>query len=240
MTLFFKPANLRLFPLILLILVLLSFRSSSVDKIMMKMESQSLHRGKVVNVDAWLYFESLTGRMVTRYENPAGNIMVSNDKGEVSVYDQDENTVSYEQGAEYSTESSMVHFFLQGKTQDMGLSDFGFQQMSTEFENGLTITEWFPPASLYHLYNRIELVHENFLPIYAAYYDAQRNLAKKVFYAEYEHLGDVSIPTLITEFNYIENDSIINRIRFSEIKTNHQAQSPWFDFEIPEDAKLDR
>jgi uncharacterized protein YacL (UPF0231 family) len=48
----------------------------------------------------------------------------------------------------------------------------------------------------------------------------------------------VYLPGLVTEFNYIGNDSIINRIRFSDIKVNHQAVSPWFNFEIPSDASL--
>jgi outer membrane lipoprotein-sorting protein len=215
-----------------------AFMPVSVEKIMMTMKSQSLHKGKVVNVDAELYYNQLSGSLITRYIQPAGQILKTNEKGELSIYNEEANTVTYRQGAEYSTESNMVLFFLQGKIQDLGLSDFGFQLMSTRFEEEMVITEWFPPAELYHLFNRIELVHKDFVPIYIAYYDAQRNLAKKVFYSQYEYLDDVSFPTLVTEFNYIGKDSIINRIRFSDIKVNHQAVSSWFDFTIPEDAQL--
>ncbi len=225
---------------ILIFVLLVSFSAMSVDKLMMKMESQSLHKGKVVKVEAELFFQATSGRMITRYINPAHRVMVSNNKGEVAVYNEKENTVTYEQGAEYSTESGLIHFFLQGKTNDLGLSDFGFQQMSTEFNDNLVITEWFPPESLYHIYNRVELVHEDFIPIYAAYYDAQRKLAKKVYYSDFHYMGDVYLPGLITEFNYIGNDSIINRIRFTDIKVNHQAVSPWFNFEIPSDARLNK
>ena len=202
------------------------------------MESQSLHRGKVVKVEAELFFYAMDARMVTRYIQPSHQIMIANNKGEVALYNEKENSVVYRQGHEYSTESGMIQFFLQGKTRDLGLSDFGFQQMSTEFKDNLVVTEWFPPASLYHLYNRIELVHEDFMPIYAAYYDATRKLAKKVYYSDFQYFGDVYLPGLVTEFNYIGNDSIINRIRFSDIRVNHQATSPWFNFEIPSDAEL--
>lgn len=222
----------------ILLLALSAFKSSSVERVMMHMESQSLHRGKVVKVEAELFFQAQNGRMITHYIQPEGQVMITNDKGEVAIHNQKENTVTYRQGEEYSTQSGMIHFFLQGKTHDLGLADFGFQQMSSEFRDGVVVTEWFPPSSLYHIYNRIELVHEDFMPIYAGYYDAQRNLAKKVFYSEFQYFGDVFLPTLITEFNYIGGDSIINRIRFSDLRTNHQAISPWFNFQIPADAKL--
>lgn len=219
-------------------MLLVSFGTMSVDRLMMNMVSQSLHKGKVVKVEAELFFQATSGRMITRYINPAHRVMITNNKGEVAVYNEEENTVIYKQGAEYSTESGLIHFFLQGKTQDLGLSDFGFQHMSTEFKDNMVITEWFPPESLYHIYNKVELVHEDFIPIYAAYYDAQRKLAKKVYYSDFHYMGDVYLPGLITEFNYIGNDSIINRIRFTDIKVNHQAVSPWFNFEIPSDATL--
>jgi len=223
---------------IFLLFILVSFDQMSVDKIMMHMESQSLHGGKVVKIEAELFFQVVDGRMITRYIQPANQVMITNNKGEVALYNEKEKTVVYRQGHEYSTETGLIQFFLQGKTLDLGLSGFGFQQMSTEFKDNLVITEWFPPSSLYHLYNRIELVHEDFMPIFVAYYDATRKLAKKVYYSDFQYFGDVYLPGLVTEFNYIGNDSIINRIRFSEIKVNHQAVSPWFNFEIPSDAKL--
>jgi outer membrane lipoprotein-sorting protein len=160
-------------------IIFTSFDFASVDRIAMRMESQSLNRGKVVRIEADLYYQSLNGRLVTNYLVPSGQIMISNNKGELAIFNTEKNTVSYRQGAEYSTESNLIHFFLQGKTQDLGLNDFGFLLTNTEFKDGLVITEWFPPASLYHLFNRIELVHQDFLPVYVAYYDAQKKLAKK-------------------------------------------------------------
>ncbi len=223
--------------LLFLSLVFASFKTATIEKLMMNMQSQSLHKGKVVNVEAELFFDAYTGQLITRYIEPSGQIMISNSKGEMTIYNKAENTVSFRQGAEYSTETNMIQFFLQGKTQDLGLEDFGFQLMSTEFEDNLVVSEWFPPASLYGMFNRIKLVHEDFLPIYVAYYDAQKNLAKKVYYSDYQNLGDVFLPGLITEFNYIGNDSIVSRMMFSDIKTNFHAQSPWFGYQIPEDAK---
>ncbi len=223
-------------PLFILTFFLVSFHPSSVDRLMMNMKSQSLHQGKVVNIEAELYYSSSSGVLLTRYTNPPGPIMITNEQGELVVYDEGKNTVSYSQSDEYSTLTNIVRFFLQGLTQDMGLEAFGFSLMETRFEDNLVITEWFPPQHLYGLFNRIKLVHEDFLPIYAAYYDAQKNLAKKVYYSNYKNVGDVFIPTSVTEFNYVANDSVVNRMIFSDIKTNYQARSPWFNFRVPDDA----
>ncbi len=214
-----------------------SFHMQTIDKISFMMETGSLHKGKLVKVEAEIFYENHTGRMLTRYINPQGQIMIANRVGEVAIYDENENTVAYTQGEQYSTTTGTIQFFLMGKTQDLGLSDFGFQQSKVTFEDGLMVTEWFPPPSLYHLYNKIKIVHENYLPVHVAYFDAQRNLVKKVYYSQYQNFSDVSIPTRITEFEYVANDSIINRILFKDMKTNRQANSPWFQYEIPENAQ---
>ncbi len=214
--------------------------SGSVEKLMLKMRSQSLHKGKVVVMEADLYYNHLAGNLVTRYSNPAGQVILTNSKGELTIYDENANSVNYRQGAEYSTTNNLIYFFLQGKTQDLGLAESGFQLMSTTIEEGVVVTEWFPPASFYRLFNNIKLVHKEFLPVYAAYYDTSRKIAKRVYYSNYQQIGDINFPMLITEFNYIGNDSIINRIRFSELKLNQQAISPWFNFKVPADAQIRR
>lgn len=210
------------------------------ERLMMNMKSQTLNRGKVVNIEAELYYDAFAGRLITRYTNPAGQIMITNQMGELTIFDEQKNTVTFKQGEEFSTQTNLIHYFLQGKIQDLGLSDFGFQLMSTQFDNNLVITEWFPPVNLYGMFNRIEIVHEDFLPIYVAYYDAQKNLAKRVYYSDYQPLGEVFLPARVTEINYFGNDSVVGRIIFSDIRTDHQARSPWFGFQVPEDAAIKR
>ena len=235
------------FSILLVITVLSFFPASSfslfenqAERLMMNMKSQTLNQGRVVNIEAELYYDAFAGRLVTRYTQPAGQVMITNEKGELSFYNEKENTVSFSQGEEFSTQTNLIHYFLQGKIQDLGLSDFGFQLMSTEIENNQVITEWFPPVNLFAIFNRIKIVHENFLPIYVAYYDAQENLAKRVYYSDYQNLGEVFLPALVTEINYFGNDSVVGRIIFSDIKTDFQARSPWFGFQIPEDAAIKR
>ncbi len=212
---------------------------SGVDRIMLRMKSQSLQGGKAATLEAELYYQSLDGKMITVFQEPEHQVMITNRDGELSIYRPSDNSLYRRQSIEYSSENNLVYFFLHGKTHDLGLRDMGFTQSGTDFRDGLLITEWMPPASLGHLFSRIELVHEDYMPVYAGYYDAGQKLVKKVYYDNYEVFPQIILPMTITEFNYLPGgDSIISRVRLSEVHMNRQAVSPWFEFEIPEDAKI--
>ncbi len=232
----------RFVPVFLLLLTVLlgsAMRNLSVERIMFSMKSQSLHRGQVAEVEADLFFQAWDGRLVTKYTRPVQEVMITNNKGELAIYNQQDNTLYRSQSLEYSSENNLIYFFLAGMTQDLGLRQMDFELMETRFEDGLMITEWFPPPSLYHLFSRIELVHEDYLPIYAGYYDAGQKLVKKVYYTNYEEFPEIVLPMNITEFNYTGGgDSIVNRVEFSDVRINQRANSPWFNFEIPEDAEI--
>lgn len=225
-------------PLLALLLLAAAWQSG-VDRIMLRMESQNLQRGKRVDVHADLYYQSANGRLITKYTSPVQQVMVTNNRGELAIYNEADNTVYRDQSMEYSSENNLVYFFLSGRLQDLGLRQLGFDLMETEFIDGLVKTSWFPPQTMYHLFNRIELVHEDFLPIYAGYYDASRQLVKKVYYTDYQQFPELVMPMTITEFNYLPGgDSIINRLRFYDVRINRQAVSPWFNFSIPDDARI--
>lgn len=209
------------------------------DRVMLRMKSQSLQGGRAATVEAELFYQSLDGRMVTVFQQPYHQVMVTNKQGELSVYRPGENTVYRRQSMEYSSENNLVYFFLEGKTHDLGLREMGFTQTKTEFEDGLLITHWMPPAAMGHLFSHIKLVHEDYMPIHAAYYDASRKLVKKVYYSNYEVFPQIILPMTITEFNYLPGgDSIVSRVQFSEVYLNRQAVSSWFDFSIPHDAQI--
>lgn len=210
-----------------------------VDRMMMRMEAQSLHKGKRADVVADLFYVAMDGRMITKYYKPVEHVSITNNKGELAIYNETDNTVYREQSLDYSSDNNLIYFFLSGRMQDLGLRQMGFELMETEFIEGLVKTSWFPPQTMYHLFNRIELVHENSLPIYAAYYDSSKKLVKKVYYTDYEVYAELVLPRTVTEFNYLPgNDSIVNRMMFSEVKINRHAASPWFNFSIPDDAKI--
>ncbi len=226
------------FAAIVVILIVTGFSMFGVDRIMLRMESQSLQAGKTATLHADLYYQALDGKLITRLDAPINKVMITNRQGELTVYDPDDQTVYRTQGLEYSSENNLIFFFLTGKTQDLGLRDMGFSLDRTEFKDGLLITKWVPPGALTHLFSHIELVHEDHLPIYGAYYDAGGSMVKKVFYSNFEIYSDIVLPLTVTEFNYLPGgDSIVNRVRFTDVRINRQAVSSWFDFEIPDDAR---
>ncbi len=231
----------RLFLLIMIPVAcfITAFSLMGVDRLMLQMESQSLQAGKTAVLHADLFYQSLDGKLITRLGKPLNRVMITNRQGELTVYDPEGHTVYRAQGLEYSSENNLIFFFLTGKTQDMGLLDMGFSRDRTEFTEGLLISQWVPPPALSHLFSHIELVHEDHLPIYVAYFDASGNMIKRVYYSDFEIFSDIILPLTVTEFNYLPGgDTIVNRVRFSDVRTNRQAVSSWFDFEIPDDARF--
>lgn len=236
-----KKKNYIICLVLLFVLSFLStgFMSVGTQRIMMQMESQSLQGGKTATMTAELFYQSLDGKLITRLDGQINKVMITNRFGELTVYDPEKNTVFRAQSFEYSSQNNLIFFFLSGKTHDLGLGDMGFRQQQTEFKDGLMISQWMSPSSLNHLISHVELVHEDYVPIYAGYYDASGELVRKVYYSDYEYYFDLALPTILTEFNYLATgDSIINRVRFSNIRLNRQAVSSWFDFEIPDDAQI--
>ncbi len=216
-----------------------SFSYMGVDRVMLKMHTQSLQGGKTASLNAELFYQSVDGKLITKLDGQLNQVMITNRQGELTIYNPDENSVYRAQSLEYSSENNLIYFFLNGKIQDLGLSEMGFTLQKTEFADGLMITEWMPPASLNQMFSHIKLVHEDYMPIYAAYHDAAGNVVKKVYYSDYEIYTDIILPMTLTEFNYLPSgDSIINRVRLSDVRLNRRAVSSWFDFEIPEDAKI--
>lgn len=215
------------------------FHLQPVERIMMHMESQSLYKGKRVDMQADIYYRASDGRLVTRYHDPVKHIMITNNKGELVIYNHEDHTVYREQRMDYSTDNHLVYFFLSGQVHDLGLRQMGFERAETLFIDELVKTVWLPAHNVRQMFGKIELVHEDYLPVYAAYYDKEKNLVKKVYYTDYEVFPEITLPLTVTEFNYLPgNDSIVSRMRFSNVKINRSAIAPWFDFVIPADARV--
>lgn len=231
--------RITLFLIFAVSLGFLGFRNLGVERIMMEMHSQSLHKGKRAEVNASLFYISFNGQLISRYTRPIEQVMITNNKGELAIYNEKDHSVYRTQSLEYSSENNLIYFFLQGKASDLGLGQIGFQLLETKIEKGLVITRWLPPATMNHLFSHIELVHENFLPIYSGYYDVNKKLVKKVYFTDYNYFPEITLPLTITEFNYLPGgDSIVNRVKFSDVRINHRAVSSWFNFKIPHDAKI--
>jgi outer membrane lipoprotein-sorting protein len=220
--------------------VIFSFTSFlPVEKMSMKLLSKSLQSGKSITTQAEVFYKVSGSVLITHITSPVEYLVVTNGKGEFKMYDVKQNTISQAQGTDFSSENSFIYDFLNGNTNDMGLKRIGFQLKSTKVEEDMVITSWIPPVELNSKMARAEVVHENYLPIYMAFYGKKNKLLSKIFYYNYKKTGEINLPTTITEFQYMPNgDSTITKRVYSEIKINELVDSKWFDYKIPDNAKM--
>lgn len=228
---------LKNFLFFLLLLVLCSLTADNTSKISLKMESKSLVKGKLIKFQSEIYYLYKEGKMITRYIYPKEYFYISNKLGEAKLYYPDKNEVFVKTDKLFTTENNVLYIFLNNKTQDMGLIDLKFKVKDTRFEDGLTITTWIPPAEMLSRVTKVELVHENYQPIYSAYYK-DKKIIQKIFYYEYVIMNQFSIPQKITQIDYAPSgDSTVNKITISDIKLGLKANSQYFNYSIPADAK---
>ncbi len=234
-------ASTVLIPCILLIGMILctSFTTPAPSRISLTMESKMLSKGKAMIINAEIYYQYDQGRMLTRYLKPLEYMFFTNNKGEAKIYYPSTNEVMMRQSAEFNSENGLLFFFLSNKLSDLGLQETGFKITDTRFEGGLVISSWSPPGELLKYYSKVELVHENYRPIYIAYYDNKGKVRQKIFYYEYSSFTDFSLPLKVVQTDFMANgDSTITKITYSDIKVAEKATSTFFNFKIPVNAKV--
>lgn len=208
-------------------------------RIMAHMESEKLISGKKIVIRGDVFYNQAEGKMIVHYTYPQDYFYVSNTLGEVKMYLPESNQVMIQRNPILSSQNDVLYYFLSNKISDLGLKDAGFKLADTKVEDRNVITTWTPPAPANKKVSKVEIVHQNFVPIYSAYFDLDEKISKKIYYSKYFQTNEAMIPQLITEIEYIPTgDSIISRKKYSEIKTGFSAQSHYFDFSVPGDAKL--
>jgi hypothetical protein len=217
--------------------VLISFSSDN-HRLSVRMESKRLFNGKVAIVKADLFFKYTEGTLIMHYFYPTDYLFITNNKGEVKMYFPDKNEVVSQQNQIFASDNDALYFFLSNQVNDLGLKEMGYSVMATRFEEGITITDWLPPSWQIGKISKVELAHENSLPIYTAYYNEKNKAIRKVYFSNYFMSSAAALPQRITEIEYLPTgDSIISRKIYSDIKFDLNSSSEYFDFKIPADAK---
>ena len=84
---------------------------------------------------------------------------------------------------------------------------------------------------------KVEIVYENFLPIYCGYIDASGKTVTKTYYSKYVPAGRMMLPTRTTSITYTSpTDSSVMRTIYSDIQVD--GNDPLFDFQVPSNAKV--
>ena len=210
-----------------------------IEKLSLNITARSLQSGKSITAKGEVYYQVAGGLMVTHFTSPVENISITNANGELRIYDPKSNTVMQKQASDFSSENSFFYFFLSNKTQDMGLAAAGYKLKDTRFEDKMVITTWLPPEYLKSEFSKAEIVHENYKPIFMAFYNPKGKPAIKVFYSGYQNVGDISIPVTVTEFQYLaKGDSVITKRTYGNLKTDAEVDIKYLNYKIPANATV--
>ena len=209
------------------------------ENICFHLESRNLAKGKMIVVKADVYYKFSEGKMITHYTYPADYIIITNRKGEAQVYNPKTNTVFLKRGFLFSTDIDVVNLFLTERYFDMGLKDMNYKMINTKNDKGYVVTTWVPEKVSDEDAQKIEMAHQNSLPVYMALFDKNGKVSKKVYYSNYSSQGQYFIPIRVTEIAYIPNgDSVITKKEYADFKLGPAATGGYFNFAIPKDAKM--
>lgn len=216
-------------------------QQQKLDKISLDLISKTLYQGKSVSLKSEVYYKSVGATMVTHFTSPKEKIVITNGNGEYKEYDFKNNTVTLLQGIDLSSKNSLFYSFLSGSIGDMGLKSLGYKLANTKVEQKMVITTWVPEGENSVKTKKAEIVHENYLPIYLAFYDLNDKPMHKSFYSNFQQVGSVKMPFTITEFEYLSpTDSVITKRIYSNLKTNALVDDNYLNYKVPANAKVIR
>lgn len=199
------------------------------------MEVKTLYGGKVTTVASKVYCAS-SGRLVQVFESPDHYYTITNPDGEFKVYYPGTNEVYSERKEDFSDRDNVLYLFLSGRGDDMGLGLYGYKLAGTVREGGGIVKRTYVPSAPGKGVAKVELVQENYLPIYLAYYNDGGAVVSKVYLSSYSRQGNIMLPLRVTSIQYTsKKDSTLVRTIYSDVKVD--GQDPMFDFQVPAGAK---
>lgn len=218
--------------LILALLTLIPFTASAQRKVGADVEVKQVAKGKVTTITKSVYCAN-NGRLVVHFHKPEDYYVVTNIKGETRLFMPKTNEVYSDNSDALSSKDELIQLFMSGRVDDLGLGLYGYKLQSTTNEDGhvkktfVTTNKGDAP--------KVEIVYENYLPIYMAYLDGSNKVKSKTYFSQYKTTGRFVLPTRNTTISYTAKDSTVTRIIYSNIKVDQE--DPEFNFEIPADAK---
>ena len=229
---------------ILLVLVLISvtflcsFGQSPEAYISLHLKNQTYQKGKLMEIDADYYFLRESGELIIHGRSPKEYIKTSNKFGEVKVYFPEDNSVSIKQNELFSSQNELLYYFLSNNYSDLGLSKENYKITDTIMDGKHQVVTWVNKKSDFPL-PKIELVFDNDKPIYAAYYNSEDKIVRKIYYYNYEFFQSFMMPKKVTQISYpATGDSVIQRNTYSNLKITSLPSSQYFNFKVPDNAKI--
>ena len=210
---------------------------TGIEKLSATLISRQVQNGQSVTIKGEIFYQR-NGNLTTHFTYPKEYILLANSLGETKVYDPLKNTVLQYQNFLFSTQTSQFYYFFSGKTYDMGLTNIGYVQEKTYYDNNLLVTEWkLKKSDTKALIQKIKLVFDNQKPVYMDYRNLSDKIIRKVYYYNYTHLQEYDFPSVTTEIIYNDKDSTVTKTSYDNFKVNEQTNSPYFNYSIPPNAK---
>ena len=201
-------------------------------KVFADVEIKTVSQGKLSTVTKSVYCTS-NGRLVTLFKTPVSYYFIANSKGETQLYTPSSGEVLNRYDPELSSNTELIMLFLSGHIDDLGLGQFGYRQSSVSREDGY-IKKTFTSADVTR--PSVEIVYENYLPIYCAYTAPDGKIISRKYLSDYQRFGRFTLPLRTTDIIYgAKRDSSVVRTLYSGIKVD--TEDPAFDFRVPADAK---
>ncbi|HBB93486.1 MAG: hypothetical protein A2X22_12485 [Bacteroidetes bacterium GWF2_49_14] len=200
---------------------------------------ETLHNGKVIKSASEMYFDLTAGRIINMASTPEEFVYISDIEGNADIYYPSRNSRITNKNLIFSTRNNNLWFFLNGQGYDLGLQGMGFKVEGIRNEDSYTITTWQAPLRYLKEVDKIDLVHENHLPVYLEYRNTKGGVTLKVYYNDFVRIGESMVPSRVTEIVFANpKDSTIRRSTYTNIKWGAQADTQGFDYTIPTDAKI--
>lgn len=223
--------------LVLLINIPVTF-SQMYNTIAVSAKMRKADNGKISVIETDIYMDA-NGKMITYFSKPENIVIINNEKGQVSIFDEKNNTVVQSQSYHYSSKSNEIYYFVNNKKSDLGLAEIGFTIQDISYKDGLRITEWTPPMEGLEYFSKVKLVHDNENPIYLEYMDQNEMVVKKTYFYNYDKINYIELPKSITHIDFkTENDSIVSKTQFENIRFDLPESKEKLNFKIPTDAKI--
>lgn len=212
----------------------------TIERLSATVTTRQVQQGKSITVRGEVFYQR-NGNMVTHFTFPREVVILANKLGETRIYDPRRNAVIRYQNESFSTQTTQLAFFLSGTTSDMGLIPLGYVQDKTTNNGKLLITEWrLKNPDKKALIQLVKIVYDRADPIYMHYADGAGKIIRKVFYYGYQPIEGRPFPATTTEIIYQDKDSTVSKTTYTDFRLNSNATSPYFDYTIPANAKIDK
>lgn len=227
---------MRLRRLTISAMLVISATAAAQNRVAADVEVKTVMDGKSTTQKSQLFCTS-TGDIIQVYEGNPGYYALTNLQGEFRAYFPASNEVYTDRKDDYSTKDDVFYLFLSGKSDDMGLASYGYRLSGSVMEDGLLKRTYVPDkASAAKGVSKVEIVLENYLPIYIGYYNDKGALVSKTYLSSFARYKNVMLPCRITSIAYTaKKDSTITRTLYSNIRVD--GNESMFRFRIPENAR---